>query len=69
MNWAYINFLQTKDLILVPKLNIEEDVQAFEQISRHYPSYAVKGRIAQVEMTKIVKEGGALNCATWTRKR
>ena len=67
-NWAYINFLQTKDLILIPKLNIEEDQQAFEQICTHYASYAAKGRIAQVEMTEIVKQGGALNCCTWTIK-
>lgn len=68
LNWAYINFLQTEDLILIPKLNIEEDQQAFEQICTHYASYAAKGRIAQVEMTDIVKQGGALNCCTWTIK-
>lgn len=67
-NWAYINFLQTKDLILIPKLNIEEDEQAFEQIKKHYGSYAVNNRIAQVDMTEIVREGGALNCITWTIK-
>ena len=69
MNWAYINFLQTKDLILVPKMNIEEDEQAFEQICKYYGSYAATGRIAQVEMTEIVKENGALNCISWTRKK
>jgi len=30
-NWSYINYLQTKDLILLPGLNIAEDEQAFEQ--------------------------------------
>ena len=68
-NWAYINFLQTKDLILVPKLNIEEDHQAFEQICYHYPTYTAEGRFAQVEMPEIVKKGGALNCCTWTIKK
>jgi agmatine/peptidylarginine deiminase len=68
-NWAYINFLQTKDLILVPKLNIEEDQQAFEQICRHYASYAAKGRIVQVEIPEVVKKGGALNCCTWTKQK
>lgn len=67
-NWAYINFLQTKDLIIVPKLNIEEDGQALEQIKKHYDSYTANDRIAQVDMTEIVKEGGALNCITWTIK-
>lgn len=31
-NWAYINFLQTKDFILLPKFEINEDEQAFEQL-------------------------------------
>jgi agmatine deiminase len=68
-NWAYINFLQTKDLILVPKLNIEEDQQAYKQICIHFPTYSSKGRIAQVDITEIVKAGGALNCCTWTIKK
>lgn len=67
-NWAYINFLQTKDLILLPKLNIDEDEQAFEQMKKYYPDYARNNRIAKVNMTEIVKEGGALNCISWTRK-
>lgn len=65
-NWAYLNFLQTKDLILLPKFNIDEDEQAFNQIINFYPNY--KGRILQVEMSEIVKLGGALNCITWTAK-
>jgi agmatine/peptidylarginine deiminase len=68
LNWAYINFLQTKDLILLPKLNIEEDEQAFEQMKKYYPDYARNNRIAQVDMTEIVNEGGALNCISWTIK-
>jgi len=65
-NWAYLNFLQTKDLILLPKFGIDEDEQAFEQIEKFYPGY--KGKIVQVEINDIVKFGGALNCITWTTK-
>ncbi len=65
-NIAYINFLQTKDLIIVPTLNRQEDNAALEQIEQYYPDY--KGRITQVNMTEIVKLGGALNCITWTTK-
>lgn len=65
-NWAYLNFLQTKDLILLPKFGIDEDEQAFEQIENFYTDY--KGKIAQVEMSEIVRFGGALNCITWTTK-
>ena len=65
-NWAYLNFLQTKNLILLPKFGIDEDEQALEQIEDFYPDY--KGKIAQVEMSEIVRFGGALNCITWTTK-
>ena len=51
-NWAYINFLQTKDLILLPKLGAEEDDH----------------RIIQIEMNDIIALGGALNCISWTIK-
>lgn len=68
-NIAYINFLQTKDLILIPKLNREEDKIAFDQISEHYSDYANNKRIAQVDMNEIVKFDGALNCITWTIKK
>ena len=68
LNWAYINFLHTKDLILVPKFGIEEDEQAFEQIKNYYPEYNLQNRICQIDMSEIVKDGGALNCISWTIK-
>lgn len=67
-NWAYINFLQTKDLILIPKFNIDEDENALEQIAKYFPEYAKNNRILQIEMTEIAKLGGALNCISWTIK-
>jgi len=67
-NWAYINFLQTKDLILLPKLKIDEDKQAMEQIEKYYPDYAKDNRIVQIDMSKVIKFGGALNCISWTIK-
>jgi len=66
---AYINFLQTKDLILLPKLNKrDEDDEALKVISKFYKDYAERERIFQVDMTDIVKYGGALNCISWTVK-
>ena len=67
-NWAYINFLQTKNLILLPKMNIDEDEQAFAQIQMYYPEYAERNRIIQVDATKIVEQDGAFNCISWTIK-
>ncbi len=66
-SWAYINFLQTHDIILLPKLNADEDYQALEQIEKYYPKY--KNSIYQVELTEIIKLGGALNCISWTIKK
>lgn len=65
-NWAYINFLQTKDLILLPKIGSDEDQQAFDQIEKFYPEY--KNKIAQVNINEIVEYHGAFNCITWTTK-
>lgn len=67
-NWCYLNFLQTKDIILIPKLNIEEDELAFQQMKVFFPDYSRKGMIFQIESEKVVKRGGALNCITWTIK-
>ena len=58
-NWAYLNFLQTRNLILLPKFGIDEDEQALEQIKYFYSDY--KENIAQIEMGEIVRFGGALN--------
>jgi agmatine/peptidylarginine deiminase len=65
-NWAYINFLQTKDLILVPKMDIKEDDIAFSQICKFYKSYADRGKIFQVDSRQVVEKEGALNCISWT---
>lgn len=66
---AYINFLQTKDLILLPKLNKkDEDKEAFRVISNFYEEYAKSSRIFQIDMRSIVKYSGALNCISWTIK-
>lgn len=65
-NWAYINFLQTEDLILVPKLGIKEDDIAFSQICKFYKSYADRGRVFQVDSRQVVEKEGALNCISWT---
>ena len=68
LNWAYINFLQTRDLIIVPKFGIKEDQQAFEQIKNFFPEYSNQNRICQVDMNETAKYDGALNCITWTVK-
>lgn len=65
-SWAFINFLQTKDLILVPEIGVDEDEQAFAQIEEFYPEY--RNRIAGVNLNEVIEFHGALNCITWTIK-
>ncbi|MCQ2318949.1 MAG: agmatine deiminase family protein [Bacteroidales bacterium] len=63
-SWAYINWLQTERVLILPKFGIEEDEQAFEQISRLMPEYA--GRIEMVDASDLVIHGGCFNCCSWT---
>ena len=64
MSWAYINFLQTERLIVVPMLELEEDEQALEQIEKVFPDVEVIG----VPALEAVRKGGGMNCVTWNVK-
>lgn len=63
-NWAYINYLQVGNLILLPELGIEEDKQALEQFHTIFPNQ----QIEQIDCSEIVPLGGALNCISWQIK-
>ena len=65
LNWAYINFLQVGNNIILPKFGINEDEQAkrFGQIAFPYC------RIRQIDCNVIAKDGGALHCITWNIKK
>ncbi len=63
LSWAYINFLQTKNVIIVPVFNIKEDEQALQQIENIFPDY--HGRIESVNISDIICYGGGLNCISW----
>ncbi len=65
-SWAYINFLQTKNVIIVPAFNIKEDEHALLQIEKAFPDY--KGCIEPVDISSIICYGGGLNCITWNIK-
>ena len=66
LTWAYINFLQTKNVIVVPAFGIKEDEQALMQIENAFPDYC--GRIKSVDFSKVVIHGGGLNCISWNIK-
>ena len=63
-SWAYINWLQTEKVLILPKFNITEDQEAYEQIARLMPNY--KDRIEMVDATDLIRYEGCLNCASWT---
>lgn len=65
LNWAYLNFLQLNDLILVPQFGIDEDKIALKKIRSVYSQYK-SDKIIGIEMNDIVAEGGALNCISWS---
>jgi agmatine/peptidylarginine deiminase len=65
--FGYLNFLQTKDFILLPSLGIDRDDEALEEeIKNYFPDYA--DRIRKIKMNAIIARGGALNCISWTAK-
>ena len=61
-SWAYINYLQIGNLVLVPQLGIPEDEQALQQIANALPQCEVIG----IEALEAVRKGGALNCISWS---
>lgn len=63
-SWAYINWLQTDKVLVLPKFGIPEDQEAYEQISKLMPQY--KGCIEMVDTTDLIRYEGGLNCASWT---
>lgn len=64
-SWAYINMIQTRDVIIVPALGLDTDKEALEQIKTLHPDY--EDRIFMVNASSIIKDfGGALNCLSWT---
>ena len=63
-SWAYINYLQVDNLVLVPQLGIPEDGQALQQIAEALPACKVVG----VPALEAVRKGGALNCISWNIK-
>lgn len=64
-NWGYLNYLQMKDLLLIPVFGIDEDNQAKEQFHQLFPEYSSKGQIETIDAKVILEEEGVLNCISW----
>lgn len=66
VDWAYVNWLQTDKVLILPRFGIPEDGQALEQIRKAMPQY--RGRIETVDARDLVQYEGCLNCASWTTR-
>jgi agmatine deiminase len=63
-SWAYINFLQTYKVIVMPKFGLKADEYANKHISSLFDMPVV-----QIPAPHIIKEyGGAFNCLSWNIK-
>ena len=63
-NWAYINFFQVGNKIIMPSFGIAEDKQALAYVKNAFPDCDVR----QIRMRDIAEKGGALHCITWNIK-
>ena len=61
VNWAYINFLQVGNEIIMPCFDIHEDRLAIQYISEAFPECNVH----TIRMRRVAYHGGALHCLTW----
>jgi agmatine deiminase len=60
-NGCYINYLQMKDIVIVPTFGMKEDDDAVKQFELFFNGQTV----TTVESNEIADEGGVLNCVTW----
>lgn len=61
-SWAYINYLQVGNHVIVPAVNKRLDEMAIKQLEAY-----LHLEIDSVPALGIVRLGGGLNCASWTR--
>jgi len=66
VSWVYLNYLQTKDLLLVPKIGTELDKADLNRMKELFPTYALANRIATIDVRSLLTDGGALNCISWS---
>ena len=60
-NGEYLNFLQMKDVIILPAFGIAEDEIVKEKFKELFPDT----KIVSVNSNEIANEGGILNCISW----
>lgn len=61
---VYVNYLEVKNLIVMPIFGREEDNQAIEVMKQAFPDRIIE----TIDYNDVALEGGLLNCTTWVRK-
>lgn len=59
-SWCYVNFVETNNVILVPRLGVDDDNEAVEQLSKK-----TSKPIETINALPLVRRGGAIHCVTW----
>lgn len=58
---VYVNYLELKNLLIVPVFNKEQDQQVVNILKSAFPNK----QIETIDYTEVAQEGGLLNCSTW----
>ncbi|MBW3595720.1 MAG: agmatine deiminase family protein [Planctomycetes bacterium] len=58
----YINFLRVQELVVVPGYGSNEDAEAVRRLRRLLPGSTV----VPLSCAELAREGGVLNCVSWT---
>jgi len=61
----YMNYLQMKNVIILPVFNLAEDEVVAKQFERIFSNY----KIETILSNEIALQGGILNCITWNIKK
>ena len=61
--WAYINFLQVGDKILLPSFGLADEESIIDQFKTYFGYHP-----ETIDMSDIARQGGALHCLTWNIK-
>ena len=58
---VYVNYLEVRNLIVLPVFGKDEDKQALDIIHKAFPDKAIE----TIDYNDVAFEGGLLNCTTW----
>lgn len=68
-SWAYLNFVQVNDIILMPTVAEQEiDEEASEKLYKLFKEAGQEVKVIKIDCQDLIKAGGALHCVSWNIK-